>query len=119
MPKKGIYLNNPNLPSIDAQFEYTPKMVSELKKCASNVLHFSENYFQIINVDEGRQKITLHAYQKKALRMMRDNRFSLLLFSRQSGKCLKDNTLLKIRNKKTGEIQEIRIKSFFDTFDIE
>ena len=86
MPKKGIYLNNPNLPSIDAQFEYTPKMVSELKKCASSVLHFSENYFQIINVDEGRQKITLHSYQKKALRMMRDNRFSLLLFSRQSGK---------------------------------
>lgn len=86
MSKKGIYLNNPNLPSIDAQFEYTPKMVAEIRKCSTNVLHFAENHFQIINVDEGRQKITLHPYQKKALRMMRDNRFSLLLFSRQSGK---------------------------------
>lgn len=118
MSKKGIYLNNPNLPSIDAQFEYTPKMVAEIRKCSTNVLHFAENHFQIINVDEGRQKITLHPYQKKALRMMRDNRFSLLLFSRQSGKCLKDSTLLKIRNKKTGEIEEMEIKSFFDTFDI-
>lgn len=84
--KRGIYLNNPNLPTVDAQFEYTPEMVQEIKKCEENVLYFAENYFYIISIDEGKQKIKLHTYQRRALRMMRDNRFSLLLFSRQTGK---------------------------------
>ena len=86
--KRGIYLNNPNLPTVDAQFEYTPEMVQEIKKCEENVLYFAENYFYIISIDEGKQKIKLHTYQRRALRMMRDNRFSLLLFSRQTGKAL-------------------------------
>lgn len=84
--KKEIYMNNPSLPTADAKFEYTPEMVRELKKCKQNLLHFAENYFYIINLDEGKQKIKLHPYQKSALRMIRDNRFSLFLFSRQTGK---------------------------------
>ena len=84
--KSDIYLNNPNLPAVGATFEFTPEMVSELKLCNADILHFAENYFYIINPDEGKQKIKLHEYQKKALRMMSDNRFSMLLFSRQSGK---------------------------------
>ncbi len=86
--KRGIYLNNPNLPTVDAQFEYTPEMVQEIQKCKENVLHFAENYFYIINNDEGRQVIKLHTFQRRALRMIRDNRFNLLLFSRQVGKAL-------------------------------
>jgi hypothetical protein len=86
LTKKQIYMNNPALPTAGADFEWTPEMVSELKKCKENILHFAENYFFIINLDEGKQKIKLHSYQKKALRMIRDNRFNLLLFSRQTGK---------------------------------
>lgn len=119
--KKGkeIYMNNPSLPTPEAEFEWTPEMIKELKTCKTNLLHFAENYFYIINLDEGKQKIKLHSYQKKALRMIRDNRFSLFLFSRQSGKCLDANTLCKIRDKKTGEIQELTIEKFFDMFPIE
>lgn len=84
--KKEIYMNNPSLPTAEAQFEWTPKMIYELKKCKENLLYFAENYFYIVNLDEGKQKIQLHSYQKKALRMIRDNRFSLFLFSRQTGK---------------------------------
>jgi hypothetical protein len=84
--KKEIYMNNPALPTAGAGFEWTPEKIAELKKCKENVLHFAENYFYIINLDEGKQKIQLHPYQKKALRMIRDSRFNLLLFSRQTGK---------------------------------
>ncbi len=79
-------MNNPALPTVEAQFEWTPEMVAELKKCKDNILHFAENHFYIISLDDGKQKITLHPYQKKALRMIRDNRFSIMLFSRQTGK---------------------------------
>ena len=82
------YLNNPNLPTIDAQFEYTPEMVQEIQKSRENILHFAENYFFIIAPDTGRQVIELHTFQRKALRMIRDNRFNILLFSRQVGKAL-------------------------------
>ena len=83
---KQNYMNNPNLPTVDSEFNYTPNMVSELKKCDKNILYFAENYFYIISLDEGRQKINLHLCQKRALRKMRDNRFFILLASRQIGK---------------------------------
>ena len=84
--KKEIYMNNPALPTAGAEFEWTPERLTELKKCKETVLHFAENYFFIVNLDEGKQKIKLHPYQKKALRMIRDSKNSLLLFSRQVGK---------------------------------
>ena len=83
---KQNYMNNPNLPTVGAEFKYTPEMVQELKKCDKNILHFAENYFHIISLDEGKQNISLHACQKRALRKMRDNRFFILLASRQIGK---------------------------------
>ena len=84
--KKTTYLNNPNLPAVGSQYEYTPQQVKETVTCKKNILHFAENYFHIINLDEGRQLIKLHSFQKKTLRMIRDNRFNLLLFSRQASK---------------------------------
>ena len=83
---KQNYMNNPNLPTVGAEFEYTPKMVQELKKCQKNILHFAEKYFYIISLDEGKKTIDLHYCQKRALRKMRDNRFFILLASRQIGK---------------------------------
>lgn len=92
LKNKQNYLNNPNLPTVDSQFEYTPEMAKELKKCAANILHFAENYFHIVSLDEGKQTIDLHLCQKRVLRKMRDNRFFILLASRQIGKALSLDT---------------------------
>jgi hypothetical protein len=85
---KEYYLNNPNLPTENAKFEYTPAMVQAIKKSTANILHFAENYFYIIDPDSdpSRHVISLYKYQKDALRMLRDNRFNILLASRQVGK---------------------------------
>tara|TARA_A100001011_G_scaffold337718_1_gene368071 strand:- start:885 stop:2579 length:1695 start_codon:yes stop_codon:yes gene_type:complete len=83
---KDFYLGNKNLPTERAQFEYTPEMVRKLKKAGQNLLFFAENYFYIVNLDTGRQTIKLHRCQKRALRNMRDNRFVVMLASRQCGK---------------------------------
>jgi len=114
MKPNDRYLGNPNLPTSQAEFEFTPEMIKELDKCKTNILHFAENHFYIINLDVGRVKIKLHAYQKRILRSLRDNRFVCLLSSRQAGKCLKDNTLCKVRNKKTGEISELSIEQIYN-----
>ena len=81
-----FYLGNQNLPTDQAKFEYTAEMVSELKKTKKNLLYFAENFFFIVNLDTGRQTISLHKCQKRALRNMRDNRFVIMLASRQCGK---------------------------------
>jgi len=86
MKSNDRYLGNPNLPTPAAEFEYTPEMIKEMGKCKSNILHFAENHFFIVNLDVGRVKIKLHNYQKKILRSLRDNRFVCLLSSRQAGK---------------------------------
>ena len=79
-------MNNPNLPAEGSVFEYTPAQIKQLQKAAKNLLYFAEMFFYIISLDEGRQKIKLHSVQKRALRKMRDNRFFILLASRQIGK---------------------------------
>jgi hypothetical protein len=84
--KRDYYLGNPNLPTENSKFEWTPKMLKELKKATQNLLYFAENFFYIVNLDRGREKISLHSCQKRSLRKMRDNRFFILLASRQIGK---------------------------------
>ncbi len=116
---KQTYMNNPNLPTVGAEFEYTPKMVKDLKKCKQNILYFAENFFYIISLDEGKQTINLHSCQKRALRKMRDNRFFVLLASRQIGKttmmtiyalwvaCFNDDQRILIVANKEGTALEI------------
>jgi len=84
--KTEFYLGNPNLPAADAQIAYEPWMIKEMKKCKENILYFAEKYFYIINLDRGRETIDLHPCQKRVMRKMRDNRFFILLASRQIGK---------------------------------
>jgi len=87
MPEKEkYYLGNERLPTSDTLHEYTPEMVNEIKKCKKNLLHFAENHFFIVNLDRGKEKIKLYSCQKRVLRDLRDNRFVILLSSRQSGK---------------------------------
>lgn len=86
MADKQYYLNNPALPTSRASFEYTPKMVRDIKKCGQNILHFAENFFYIIDPDEGKTVINLFKCQKQSLRTLRDNRYNILLASRQIGK---------------------------------
>ena len=81
-----FYLGNKNLPRPDLQQEWTPQMIKELKKCKKNILYFAENFFHIVNLDRGREKISLFKCQKRVLRTLRDNRFNVVLSSRQAGK---------------------------------
>jgi len=86
--KKEFYLGNQQLPTPEATFNYVehPEWVEDIEKCRKNILFFAENFFYITNLDRGKIKIELHTFQKKILRALRDNRFVVLLASRQIGK---------------------------------
>jgi hypothetical protein len=86
------YRGSKNVPIAGAQYEFTGDMVEELRKCKSDVVYFAENFFYIVSVDSGKEKIKLYDAQKRMLLNMVNNRFTVNLASRQSGK----STLLTI-----------------------
>jgi hypothetical protein len=86
MAKKTGYLGNQNLPTKGTVYDYTEEQIKEIEKCGSSILHFAENYFYILNLDEGKQKIKLYSAQRRILRQLKNNRFFALLASRQIGK---------------------------------
>jgi len=50
------YRGDKNVPKEDALFEWTPKMVKEVKKCKEDIIHFAEEHFYIVNLDRGKEK---------------------------------------------------------------
>ena len=88
MPKpkeQTFYLGNKNLPVPETNFDWTPEMVEDLERARKSILHFSR-FFYIVNLDEGKQPIKLYTYQKRILKALVDNRFNVVLASRQIGK---------------------------------
>lgn len=86
LSRKEMYLGNPNLPSSEAKFEYTPEMVMEIEKCKNSITYFAQNYFYIVEPDLGKMLIPLLPYQLRLLKAFDENRFNIVLSSRQSGK---------------------------------
>lgn len=88
MPKakeQTFYLGNKNLPVPETEFQWTPEMVEDLERARKSILHFSR-FFYIVNLDEGKQPIKLYNYQKRILKALVENRFNVVLASRQIGK---------------------------------
>lgn len=100
------YRGSKNIPIAGAQFKFTQAMADELTKCKSDVVYFAENFFYIVNLDEGKQKIKLYDAQKNMLLNMVNNRFTVNLASRQSGKALSlDTPIATVAGRKTiGEL---------------
>ena len=66
-------------------FEYTDAEITEIAKCAHDIVYFAEKY-AVVMTDEGIQKVKLREYQKDMLRNFQHNRFNIVLASRQMGK---------------------------------
>lgn len=72
----------------DQPEEFLTMVVEEMDKCKKDILHFAENYFYIVNVDEGRKTIELYDCQRQVLRDLVEHRFNAVVASRQVGKAL-------------------------------
>lgn len=76
-----IGVRNPSL-----VFEYTPKEIEELTKCAEDIMYFANNYCYCLQGSRGYQPLTLRDYQEEMLTSYANNRFSICCASRQIGK---------------------------------
>jgi len=99
------------------ELEYTEEQIIELQKCQQDLYHFIK-YVKIINPDRGEIPYEPYDFQLELFNDFLNNRFCISLCARQVGKCSGGNTKIKIRNKKTGKMENISIENFFNKFKI-
>lgn len=66
--------------------EFTTYQKLEWIKCALDVVYFTRKHVKIISIDDGIVPFDLYDYQEDLLYMYSENRFSISLQARQSGK---------------------------------
>ena len=88
MNQSDSYLGNPNVKRDGVQQAWTPELLKEYKRCMSDPIYFAENYVKVISLDKGLIPFKLYTYQKEMFGHFNDNRFSIILACRQSGKSI-------------------------------
>jgi hypothetical protein len=85
-----MFNNDPNLRAAAEKIRLSPEILTKYVRASTDLIYFAEEFFQIVNIDEGKQKIRLHEYQKRVLKAFvgdEDPRIhNILLSSRQIGK---------------------------------
>ena len=82
------YLGNINVKRDGVQHQFTEPEVKEYLKCSKDPVYFCKNYLKVISLDEGLVPFDLYPYQEKMFQHFNNNRFSIVLACRQSGKSI-------------------------------
>ena len=82
------YLGNSNIKRDGVTHNFTKNEVMEYKKCLQSPSYFAEKYCKIIHLDKGLVPFELYPYQERMFEHFNDNRFSIVLACRQSGKSI-------------------------------
>ena len=82
------YLGNPNVKRDGVLEDWTEENLLEYRKCMKDPTHFAKTYCKVISLDEGLVPFNLYPYQEKMFQHFDENRFSVVLACRQSGKSI-------------------------------
>ena len=82
------YLGNINVKRDGVQHNFTEKEIKEYIKCSQDPVYFCKTYLKVISLDEGLVPFDLYPYQEKMFEHFNNNRFSIVLACRQSGKSI-------------------------------
>ena len=84
----NTYLGNPNVKRDGIVQEWTNDAVKEYAKCMNDPSYFAKTYCKIISLDKGLVNFNLYPYQERMFDSFNQNRFSIVLACRQSGKSI-------------------------------
>src|SRR6056297_1672443 len=82
------YLGNSNIKRDGVEEEWTQDKINEYARCLKDPVYFAENYVKVISLDDGLVPFKLYPYQQEMVNHFNDNRFSIVLACRQSGKSI-------------------------------
>lgn len=102
--KHPFFEKNINLKKARTAYQMSEYELEEFKKCRKDIIYFSNKYVKLMQ-EHGVDYIKLHDFQEKMLRMYQNEQFTVVLGSRQVGKCsLATTRVTKVFNGK--EVQE-------------
>ena len=111
-PETGIGVKKANVVEQVSKDVYKQRLQC-LARSMKDIVWWAENFFRIITLDKGLTTIKLYPKQKELLQHIVDSTRICTLASRQTGKCVYKDTKITVKNKKTGEIQEITLEDFY------
>lgn len=85
---KHSYLGNPQVKRDGISEEWDTKKLREYKKCMKDPAYFCRKYVKVVHLDRGLVPFELYDYQENMFNHFNDNRFSIVLACRQSGKSI-------------------------------
>ena len=88
MRTNETYLGNANIKRDGVSTSFTAEEVKEYQRCMSDPSYFARTYCKVIHLDRGLVPFELYSYQEKMFEHFDDNRFSIVLACRQSGKSI-------------------------------
>lgn len=106
------FIKKPNVLST-----YSAEDIEHMKKCAHPIdgpMYFMENFMMIQHPTRGSLLFDPYEYQRELVKSYHQYRQQISLLGRQLGKCLEKDSVIKVKNKNTGEIREMTIGEFHD-----
>ena len=82
------YMGNPNVKGDGVTQPWTEHDVREYAKCMQDPAYFARTYVKIISLDKGLVNFNLYDYQEQMFKHFENERFSIVLACRQSGKSI-------------------------------
>ena len=82
------YLGNPNVKRDGIVQGWTQENILEYQKCMNDPAYFAITYCKVISLDKGLVPFKLYPYQEEMFDHFNENRFSIVLACRQSGKSI-------------------------------
>ena len=80
------YLGNPLLKGAYVKQEFTKEQLEEYLRCSEDPIHFIENHMKVVTIDQGLVPFVMYDFQRRIVRSVFDNRFTICKIPRQSGK---------------------------------
>lgn len=96
---------------------WTEEQIKEMLKCAdpdTGPAYFMNNYFYIQHPTRGSILYKAYPFQDRLIDTYHRYRFSVSLMPRQTGKCLKGETEINIKNNNTGKEYRIPIEIYYE-----
>ena len=75
------------------------RRITSIVHSKRDISWWAENFFRIVTLDKGLQVIKLYPKQKELLQFLIDNNRTIVLATRQAGKCSTFWTFIRVKNK--------------------
>ena len=103
-----FFEKTPGLRKAGLTFKFSEDEYQEYIKCKLDIKHFIKHYIKIKSEDGLFHEMKLRDYQHDVIDLYDKNKLSILMASRQVGKCMEYNTPLYIYNKKLKVYKKVK-----------